>query len=139
MTIEEFLEVMADNASDFPEFAELSQAEKEDVANVNIVTGPAESFRGTDGRLIGVGGIRGVTGIGEAWMITARDIRCHPDHAVRKQKFQEFLQVTQETFKRMRDEHNLWRVFATGKLSTTFLEQVGFERAENTLIWSRTK
>lgn len=138
MTTNEFIKVMSDNADLFPEFAGLSQAEKERVADANIKTGPAESFRDEDGRLIGVGGIR-IAGVGEAWLITLKEIRCHPDHAVRKQKFAEFLRITQTTMKRLCDEHKLWRVYAEGKLSTTFLERLGFERTDKALVWTRTK
>lgn len=136
MTIDEFLEIMADNANDFPEFMAMSQADKMSMANTNIVTGPAEAFRDENGRLVGVGGIR-IIGVAEGWLITPRNIRCHPDHAIRRQKFQEFLQITQDTFKRMRDDNGLWRVFATGTLSTKFLEQLGFEKIDKTLVWSR--
>lgn len=136
MTTNEFLEIMADNATEFPEFAEQTQQQKLNMANTNIVTGPAEAFRDDKGRLVGVGGIR-IIGVAEAWLITKMEIRCNPDHAIRKQKFQEFIQITQETFKRMCEENNLWRVFATGTLSTKFLEQLGFEKIDKTLVWSK--
>lgn len=136
MTTDEFLEIMADNADLFPEFTALPQQQKVAMANTNIVTGPAEAFRDDNGRLLGVGGFR-IIGVAEAWLITPRDIRCHPDHQKRKSQFAEFLRITQETMKRMCDENNLWRVFATGTLSTKFLEQLGFEKIDKTLVWSR--
>ena len=136
MTTEEFLEVMADNADLFPEFAALPQQQQEAMANTNIVTGPAQAFRDTNGRLVGVGGIR-IIGVAEAWLITPKDIRSHPDYQKRRAQFAEFLRITQDAFKRMCDENSLWRVYATGKLSTNFLEQIGFEQIDKTLVWSR--
>ena len=137
MTTEEFLSVMADNADLFTEFAALSQVEKENKAKLNIITGPAEAFRDADGRLLGVGGIR-IIGVAEAWLITPPDIRSHPDYQKRRFQFEEFLRITQEKFKKMCDEHNLWRVFATASLSAKFLEQLGFKKAEKNLVWTRT-
>ena len=137
MTTDEFLQVMADNATEFPDFTALSQQEKEDTAKTNIVTGPAEAFY-DNGRLVGLGGFR-IIGVAEGWLITPREIRCHPDHQKRRPQFAEFLRIVQETMKRMCDENGLWRVFATGTLSTKFLEQLGFEKIDKTLIWSRTK
>lgn len=138
MTTEEFLQIMNDNAGEFPEFAALSRQQQENMANINIATGPAEAFRDNEGRLLGVGGFR-ISGVAEGWLITPRDIRCHPDHQKRKGQFADFLRITQKTMKRMCDENSLWRVFATGKLSTKFLEQLGFERIDKTLVWSRNK
>ncbi len=136
MTTEEFLEVMADNADLFPEFAALPQQQQEAMANTNIVTGPAQAFRDTNGRLVGVGGIR-IIGVAEAWLITPKDIRSHPDYQKRKQQFAEFLKVSKDTFKKMCDENRLWRVFARGTLSMSFLEQFGFERIDKIMVWSR--
>lgn len=136
MTKEEFIEVMADNASDFPDFAGLSQVEKEAVANMNILSGPAIAFRNSEGRLDGVGGIR-IAGVGEAWTITTRTIQSHPDRKLRRQQFNKLVRDTQDIFKKMCDENKLWRVFALGKLSMTFPEQLGFERVNNALVWTR--
>lgn len=138
MTTEEFLEIMADNASDFPEFERLTPKEKKNVADTNIITGPATAFRNSEGRLDGVGGVR-IVGVGEAWMITPRRIQSHPDRGLRKQQFDDLIRDTQGEFKKICDGHNLWRVFAIGKLSTTFLQQLGFEQSEKTLVWSRTE
>lgn len=138
MTTEEFLQIMNDNSSEFPEFTELSHQKQLDMANININTGPAEAFRDDNGRLLGVGGFR-IIGVAEGWLITPREIRSHPDHYLRKPQFAQFLRITRENMKRMCDENSLWRVFATGKLSTKFLEQLGFERIDKTLVWSRTK
>lgn len=137
MTTEEFLEVMADNASDFPEFERLTPEEKKNVANTNIITGPSMAFRNSEGRLDGVGGIR--LGVGEAWMMTPRSIQSHPDHLLRKQQFNELIRDTKNVFLKMCDEHNLWRVFTIGKLSMTFPKLLGFEQSDKTLIWTRTK
>ena len=136
MTTDEFLEVMKDNASDFPEFASLSHADKEKMADLNILTGPTKAFRNTEGRLDGVGGVR-IAGIGEAWMISPRTIQSHPDRQLRRQQFQNLIRDTQEVMKSMFDAHNLWRVFAIGKLSMTYAEHLGFERTNNCLIWQR--
>jgi len=136
MTKEEFIEVMADNASDFPDFTGLSQVEKEAVANMNILSGPAIAFRNSEGRLDGVGGIR-IAGVGEAWTITTRTIQSHPDRKLRRQQFNKLVRDTQEIFKKMCDENKLWRVFALGKLSMTFPEPLGFERVNNALVWTR--
>ncbi len=137
MTTEEFLEIMADNASDFPEFALLPHSEKEKVANLNILTGPTKAFRNAEGRLEGVGGVR-IAGVGEAWMITPRTIQSHPDHSLRRQQFQKLIKDTQEAMKIMFDENDLWRVFAIGKLSMTYVEHLGFKRIGNGLLWERT-
>jgi hypothetical protein len=138
MTTEEFIKIMNDNASDFPEFAALSQTEKEAMANMNILTGPTMAFRNSEGRLDGVGGVR-IKGVGEGWMITPRRIQSHPDFQLRRKQFQALLRDTRNEMKKMFDEHNLWRVYAIGKLSMTFPEHLGFERLDNALIWSRTK
>jgi len=128
MTKEEFFEIMDDNSSEFPEFAAMSQEEKEQVANTNIITGPAEAFYDDDGRLAGVGGMR-IVGVAEAWSITRKDIR----ESQKKRLLRKHLEV----MKRFCDEHGLWRVFAVGNLSTNFLKHLGFEKTENTLMWSR--
>lgn len=136
MTTEEYLQVMADNESDFPEFAALSLEEKKKVANMNILTGPTRAFRNSEGRLDGIGGIR-IAGVGEAWMITPRTIQSHPDRNLRKEQFSDLIRDTRRVMKKMCDENDLWRVFAMGKLSMTFPEQLGFERANNALVWTK--
>ena len=128
MTTEDFLEIMADNADLFPEYSAMSQEQKEAVANLRIITGAAEAFRDPDGTLVGVGGIS-YKGVGEAWLITPKDIREHQQKRL--------LRTTKAVMKSICNEHNLWRVFATGKLSTNFLEHIGFETIDKTLVWSR--
>ena len=135
MTIEEFIKIMDDNGDEFPEFASLTTAEKRAVANHRLITGPAEAIY-EDERLVGVGGVSHRGG-GEAWMITPRSVRSHHDYHKRRAQFSNFLKVTHETMSRMADDTNMWRLFATGKLSVSFLEKLGFERSDNTLIWSR--
>ena len=137
MNIPEFLDIMEQNSSDFQEFANMSQEQKETVANLNIQTGCAEAFYYPDGRFLGVGGIR-VVGIGEAWMLVSREIQSHPDPTQRQAQFLDLLVKVKEHMARMCDENNLYRVFATGTLSTKFLEQLGFRREDKTLVWSRT-
>lgn len=136
MTKEEYIQVMADNASDFPKFAVLTQAEKEDVANMNILSGPTIAFRNSEGRLDGVGGIR-IDGVGEAWTITPRRIQSHPDRQLRRQQFNDLVRDTRQIFQKMSDENKLWRVFAIGNLSMTFPEHLGFERTNKALVWTR--
>lgn len=137
MTTEEFIQIMADNESDFPEFAALSQAEKENMANFNSLTGPTMAFY-NEGRLDGVGGVR-IAGVGEGWFIAPRRIQSHPDRQLRRSQFQALVRDTRNVMKTMFDEHKLWRVFGIGKLSMTFPELLGFEKLNNALIWSRKK
>lgn len=127
MKVEEFLLVMELNADVYPEFAKLPDEQKRYLANVNIITGKAQSFF-EDGRLVGVGGIRYV-GIGEAWMISPPEIRDN--------KGLSLLKETRRTFIAMRDEHNLWRVFAESKLSETFLKHLEFKKHPEGQVWTR--
>ncbi len=136
MDTTEFLKIMAENASDFSEFAALSDTLKQKVAEVNLQTGCAEAFFWPNGKLVGVGGIR-YKGVGEAWMITPRDIQSHPDHTRRQAQFLDLLDVTKTNMQRMADENDLWQLYATGTLSTKFLEQIGFKRQDKTLVWTR--
>ncbi len=138
METSEFLKIMAENASDFSEFAALSDTLKQKVAEVNILTGCAEAFYDGHGKLVGVGGIR-YKGVGEAWMVTPREIQSHPDHTRRQAQFLDLLTVTKDAMQRMADDNELWQLYATGTLSTKFLEQIGFKRQDKTLIWTRTE
>ncbi len=137
MELSEYLDIMADNAPDFPEFAVLSNKDKETVANLNVLTGPCVTFRNEQGEVEGVGGIR-IKGVGEAWTVTPRRIQSHPDHRQRQEQFARLLMRTQNIMKNLCGENGLWRVYGQATLSTKFLEQMGFERSHNTLIWSRT-
>lgn len=128
MKIEDFLLVMAQNADIYPEFDELSDPEKRCLANLNIIMGTAESFF-EDGRFVGVGGIRYV-GIGEAWMMTPPTIR--------EERRVSLLKKTKEIFAKTRDEHNLWRIFGTSKISENFLRHLGFKKDESVHIWTRS-
>ncbi len=136
MTTDEFLKIMADNSSDFSEFAALSDTLKQKVAEVNIITGCAEAFYDDNGKLQGVGGIR-YKGVGEAWMLTPRNIQSHPDHTRRQSQFLDLLAVTKKNMLRMVAENEILQLYATGTLSTKFLEQVGFKRQDKVLIWTR--
>jgi len=133
MDTSEFLKIMADNASDFADFEALSDEKKEQIANANIVTGCAEAFYWPDGTLVGVGGIR-YKGVGEAWMITPRHIQSHSDPTQRQAQFLDLFTTTKESMDRMIDENNLWRVFATGTLSTSFLEKIGYKRNDKIMV-----
>ncbi len=131
MTAEDFLIVMAANADMYPnsvysQFAALSQEYKRYLANVNIATGEAKSFY-ADGKFIGSSGIRYV-GIGEAWLATMPETRERPLLLLKEAK---------RFFKESRDDHNLWRVFANGGISMTFMEHLGFEKHENGVCWTR--
>lgn len=128
MQIEDFLLVMELNADIYPEFDKLPDEQKRYLANVNIITGTAQSFF-DNGRLVGVGGIRYV-GLGEAWMITPPKIR-EKDGLV-------LVKEAQETFIKMRDDKNLWRVFAEDTISETFLKRLGFKEYTNGFVWMRT-
>jgi hypothetical protein len=128
MKIEDFLLIMEQNAGVYPWYDNLVDEQKRCVANMNIITGTAESFF-EDGQLVGVGGIR-FAGIGEAWMIVPPDIRD-------KRKLS-LLRETKNTFIRTRDEKNLWRCFAESKISDNFLKHIGFEPNPKGLVWTRT-
>lgn len=127
MKIEDFLLVMELNADVYPEFDKLPDEQKRYLANMNIITGAAESFF-DNGKLVAVGGICYV-GLGEAWLISLPEIRT--------KKSLSLFRETKNTFKRQRDDLNLWRIFATSKISETFLQHLGFEKQEKMLIWTR--
>lgn len=136
MEISDFLEVMEDNISDFAEYAELSQENRAKLAQFRIDTGPAVAFLDSKGVLKGVGGIS-IYGIGEGWTISPRRIQSHPDRKQRPGQFIDLIRDTREVFGQMCDEHNLWQVFGKAKFSTSYLEHLGFEKANNTMIWTR--
>lgn len=123
MTIEDFLQVMAQNAEVYPEFASLPDEQKRLMANGNIVTGTAQTFR-EDGEIIGVGGIRHI-GIGEGWCISSPENR-RPS----------VLRLVARNFKRIRDEKQLWRIFASSKISENFLQHLGFVKNEDFHVWT---
>ena len=128
MPVDDLLLLMEQNASIYHEFAALEAEQKRQVANLNILTGTAESFF-EDGRLVGVGGIRYV-GLGDAWLITPPDIR---------NRGLSLLREARRVFTETCDEHNLRRVVATSKISETFLKHLGFMEPDNKiLVWDRT-
>ena len=127
MKIEDFMMVMAANADIYPEFAALGDEVKIYVANVNIITGEARSLY-EDGRLVAVCGVR-FTGIGEAWMITPPEIREHRGLSLLKHSRREMI--------RMRDENQLWRIFAESRVSETFLKHLEFEPNPKGFVWTR--
>lgn len=128
MTVKDFVHLMQLNAGVYPEFDVLSDEQKSHIANLNIVTGCAESFF-EDGKLVAVGGIRYV-GVGEAWLITPPKIR---DRSL------SLLKETRKIFVKRRDEHNLWRIFATSKISKTFLGHLGFKELPEAFCWMRMR
>ena len=125
MTIEDFLHVMLQNAEIYPEFAALSDEHKRLFANSNIVTGTAETYR-EDGEIYCVGGIRHI-GIGECWFITPPAARTHPKNLLR---------VVRATFERIREDEQLWRVYAESKISENFLSHFGFHSKPKTYVWT---
>jgi len=127
MKIEDFLLVMALNADAYSDFDKLPDEQKRYLANLNIITGEAKSFF-EDGRLVAVGGIRYV-GLGEAWMITPPQIR--------DKRSLSLLRETRKSFVSMRDNNNLWRVFAESKISETFLRHLEFKPNSAGYVWTR--
>ena len=125
MTVFEFLEIMARNKEYYPAFAALPEKQKRLIANGNIVTGVAETYR-EDDKIIGVGGIRHL-GIGEGWFITPPENRTPA-----------LLRLVARNFKRIRDEKNLWRIFAESNISETFLKHLDFKPEPGTHAWVRT-
>ncbi len=126
MAIEDFLEVMAQNAEIYPEFAALPEEQRRLIANGNIQTGTAETFR-EDGKIVGVGGIRHI-GIGEAWCITPPTIRDQPVRLLRQVK---------KSFDQIRNDKELWRIFAESKISENFLQHIGFVKNEGFHVYTR--
>lgn len=128
MTISDFLAIMDANKEVYPDFAILSDEHKKLIANVNICTGTAQSYL-KEGKLWGVGGIH-YRGVGEAWLITPPDIR--------EQHKLWLLKNAKLEFEKQRDDLKLWRVFATSKISGTFLKHLGFKPEPSTQVWNRT-
>ena len=126
MNIEEFLAIMKLNADIYVEFENLSLDAKKYVANINIMTGTAQTYF-EDGVLIGAGGIRYV-GVGEGWMITPPQMRYDKKILLLKR--------ARQCFERTRIDKNLWRIFAETRISETFLEHLGFVKSENTHVWT---
>ncbi len=122
MTVDNFLEVMKANASEFPDFEALTDDQKRFLAQFNISTGSAQSVL-EDGRLVGVFGIR----YAEAWGIGLPETRGD-------RKFSMFKTV-KRWFKKTTMELNLTRIFAIPKLSDSFLGHLGFNKAGDVSIW----
>jgi len=125
MTVEDFLEVMAANAEVYTEFAALPDEQKRLMANGNIATGTAETFR-EDGKIVGVGGIRHI-GIGESWFITPPAIRKKPLKLLRQ---------VRKSLEQIRTDKQLWRIFAASKISENFLKHLGFAKNEDFHVWT---
>jgi len=125
MTVEDFLEVMAANAEVYTEFAALPDEQKRLMANGNIATGTAETFR-EDGKIVGVGGIRHI-GIAEAWFITPPAIRKKPLKLLRQ---------VRKSLEQIRTDKQLWRIFAASKISENFLKHLGFAKNEDFHVWT---
>ncbi len=129
MTINDFVEVMAQNAALFPEYAALSLDMKKYFANANIITGTAKALVEDDGRIFVLFGTRYIgmpKGTGEVWCITFPNIR-------NGRKFT-FLRQAKKLLKQQIDELGLQRIFANSTISVNFLKHLGFE--ESTMpIW----
>lgn len=125
MEIEEFLEVMAQNAEFYPEFDALSHEQKVMLANVNICTGEAESFYDEDGSLLAVAGIRYV-GLAEPWMIT-----------IPQKRTPALLRKARKGLLKFVTDKNIWRMFASTRLSENFLDHLGFRKDETIYTWTR--
>jgi len=128
MLIEDFMLIMEMNAELFPEYHAMPVDQKRYLANINIITGTAQSIF-EDGKLFAVGGIRYV-GIGEAWMITPPEVR--------ESKNLSLLRRSRQTFISDRDDHNLWRVFADNSISDNFLKHLQFVPNPQGHVWTRT-
>ncbi len=127
MTVEDMLLIMALNEDIYSDFAKLPEELKRYVVIHNIIHDAAKYFY-DKGRLVGVGGIKYV-GVGEAWMISYPEIRSEHGLALVKQ--------AQETFIGMRDEKNLWQVFAESRISENFLKRLGFKQNPKGFVWIR--
>jgi hypothetical protein len=124
MTTEDFLLIMEANRGVYPEYDNLSEEQKRNLANYNIMLGVAESH--TDkGMLWGIGGIRYI-GIGEAWFLT-----------IPRKREPVLLKNVSMRFREIRDSKSLWRVYASSKISENFLEHLGFKREEGNMVWTR--
>jgi hypothetical protein len=127
MTVENFLAVMLANKEVYLDFSVLPDEQKILIANVNIRTGTAMSYF-EDGKLLGVGGVHYV-GVGEGWLLTLPEIR--------KERKLSLFKTVKTDFEKQRNDLKLWRVFATSKISTTFLKHLDFKPAPSTQIWNR--
>lgn len=127
MTVQDFLAMMELNKEVYPEFAALTDEQKRYLAWVNVESGTADAYI-ENGELVGVGGIRFV-GIGEGWLITSPGMR-------KDRKFT-LLKEAKKSFIATRDRLNLWRIFATSKISQNFLKHLGFESENTTHIWTK--
>ena len=120
----DFVKVMRPNESIYPAYASLSEGTKYKIGLLNQTAGTADSFFDGD-RLIGVGGIR-LMGLAEAWMISIPEIR----DAQPKLLFSKAKAVMDATIR----ANNLWRIFASSRISENFLEHLGFEHDGNFLV-----
>jgi len=127
MTADDFILVMALNKNYYPEFDVLPDEQKREIADVHLQAGTAESFF-DDGELIGVGGIHWI-GVGESWMV------CLPK--MRDDRKFTLLREAKKVFEQTRDKLNLWRIFATSRISGNFLKHMGFEKNDTCSVWTR--
>jgi N-acetylglutamate synthase-like GNAT family acetyltransferase len=108
----------------------MSLETKKFLAKVNMITGTAKTFIDEKGEMFGCGGIHYV-GVGEAWCISRPDTRLD--------KKLTLLREAKKFFKEQRDSLNLWRIYAANYISQTYLEHLGFEKADNISIWTKTE
>ncbi|MDD5381863.1 MAG: hypothetical protein PHG53_09555 [Phycisphaerae bacterium] len=148
MTVDDFVTIMMQNLSVYPELPVLSEEQKQQgltdeqknsildaqlrlMAHLNICTGTALSYfdSNKNNELVGVGGIR-YTGIGEIWMITPPEIR--------QERKLSLLKEAKSTFEKQRDELSLWRVFSETGLSENFVRHLGFTDPQSKVLsWDR--
>jgi hypothetical protein len=131
MTVQDFMEVMRPNEGFYPEYACLSEKEKECLPKLNLSTGFAQSHY-LDGKLVAVSGIR-CLGVGEAWFITIPEMR----EKLSMQKL--MLKHSKEMLIKMRDSLNLWCLFATNRISANYLEHLDFMPEPRFFVWVRTE
>jgi len=129
MSNEDFLRLMEMNKEFYPEYASLSPQDKLLVAQLNRDTGIAEAYY-LDNKLVGVAGIR-ERGIGEAWFVTTPDVR--ENHRMF------LLRAVKKNLPIYRDNLNLWKLFATSKISKNFLEHLEFDGSRRIFQWIRSK
>lgn len=113
----DFLTLMDQNAEHYPEYMALSDEMKLAIAQLRANNGTAQSYF-YKGQLVAVGGITSI-GIGEAWLVAK------PDILVENKK-----SLFKETKREIKDaqEQGLWMIVANAKISSNFLEHLGFKQ-----------
>jgi hypothetical protein len=129
MEIEDFMAIIAQNKEHYPEYANLPEETKRFMAQLNISTGVAESYFDSEGKLFAVGGMR-YCGVGEAWVLSTPQAR--------QSNALTLFKNTAANLKLLRDKLNLIKVYADADINSNFLEHLGFNKTNNTLLWIRS-